>query len=425
MEDNLEYRILSLLRKRSVYLQYSPILKDNLFESRETRFIHKLITYYHKHATGRKIAPLNSLYALVSTKAKETEVAKFNQVIRRIKKYQLMDSQIAGVVIKKFAKKQQTKLAIIAAAKSLDSDDEVNVAEIKNRLEEALAIDNVDSFNDAYNYFSNPMQRLEADKNEPRIATMLSKGLDRSINGGLASGEIGIVIAPTKVGKTMLLINLSYNAMRQGKKIVYVTLELSGNRIAARFDQLITNKTYDELTYPMIYRKTKALAAKGAGLMIKDSVSYRMSPNDLALYLERLQKDFPFDMIVVDQLSLMHTPKEYKDRRHELSATCIGLRRVGARFGVPVWAAHQATRIAGERGNTTLWDVSEDIGIANWSDLIIALSQQKEDKEDNVIYLEVVGNRIGPTNERVVLRVDYPKMKLKAIISKAREDEDD
>lgn len=423
MQDNLEYRILSLLRKRSVYLQYSPILKDNLFETRETKFIYKLITYYHRNSDGKRIAPLNSLYALVSTRAKETEVTKFNQVIRRIKKYQLMDTQIASVVIKKFAKKQYTKLAIIAAAKTLDSDDDVNVTEIKDRLDEALAIDNVDSFNDAYDYFTNPMQRLQADKDEPRIATKLSQGLDKSINGGLAAGEIGIVIAPTKVGKTMLLINLSYNAMRQGKKVVYVTLELRGNRIAARFDQLITNKTYDELTYAMIYHRTKALAARGAGLMIKDSVSYRMSPNDLALYLERLKKDFPFDLIVVDQLSLMHTPKEYKDRRHELSATCIGLRRVGARFGVPVWAAHQATRIAGERGNTTLWDVSEDIGIANWSDLIIALSQQKEDKEDNIIYLEVVGNRIGPTNERVTLRVDYPKMKLKAIERKREEND--
>jgi replicative DNA helicase len=334
-----------------------------------------------------------------------------------------MDSQIASVVIKKFAKRAQTKLAIMAAVKSLDGDDDINVAEIKDRLDEALAIDNADSFNDAYDYFTNPMQRLQADKDEPRIATKLSAELDKSINGGLAAGEIGIVIAPTKVGKTMLLINLAYNAMIQGKKVVYVTLELRGNRIASRFDQRITCKPFEELTYPMIYRKTRMLAAKGAGLMIKDSVSYRMSPNDLALYLERLKKDFPFDLIVVDQLSLMHTPKEYKDRRHELSATCIGLRRVGARFGVPVWAAHQATRIAGERGNTTLWDVSEDIGIANWSDLIVALSQQKEDKEDNIIFLEVVGNRIGPTNAQVTLKVDYPKMKLKAITKKETEDE--
>lgn len=415
MEDNLEYRILSLLRKREVYLKYVTILKESLFESRETKFIYRLITYYHKNAKGKRIAPLNSLYALVSTQAKETEIVKFNKVIRLIKKFPLMDSNIGGTIVIKFAKRQLTKLAIISAANSLDKDSDINVAEFRDRIEEALAIDSPDAQSDSYDYFTNPMQRLEADRNEPRISTLLSPSLDSSIHGGLAAGEIGVVIAPTKVGKTMTLINISYNAMLQGKKVVYVTLELSGRRIASRFDQRITCRPYDRLDARLIKLKTKKLKAKGAGLHIKDSVSYRMSPNDLSVFLERLSKDFPFDMIVVDQLALMHTPKEYKDRRHELSATCVGLRRVGAKFGVPVWVAHQATRIAGERGNTTLWDVAEDIGIANWSDLIIALSQQEEDKEANIIYLEVVGNRIGPTNEKVVLSVNYPIMKLKSL----------
>lgn len=414
----LEYRILSFLRNRDAYLKYSPIIKENLLEDRYSKYVYRLLLYYHKHAKGKKRAPLQSLFALVNSRVKETEAPKYRAVIRKIKKFSLTDETIADGIVRRFAKRQLLKLGILEAVNSLNNQDgDVDVISLKNKLDEAVAVESIEVMEDALDYFKNPSKRLTDDANEPRIGTYLHPDLDMSLRGGLAGGEIGLVVAPTKIGKTMFLINIAYNATQIGKKVLYVTLELSGKRIAGRLDQLVTKRPWQYIRdHPQIvFSRIRKLRSKGGGLRIKDSVANKMSPHELSVYLERLRKDFEFDMVIIDQMDLMHSPKEFRERRHELSSILISLRRIGATFGVPIWTASQANRSAGEAGNTTIWNISEDIGKANWADVILTLSQSPEDKEENIIILDVAGNRISDGNPKIMLGVNYPLMRLKGI----------
>lgn len=383
-------------------------MKDTLFESKETKTIFKLILFYHKRKGGKKLAPLSSLYALVNSRVKSHEAKKYAVIINKVKKFSLTDHAIADDIVRRFVKRQVMKLTILEMANALNSEDDLNVERLKARFDEALMMDSAELLDKSYDYFQNPAGRLKADSEEPRIATLLSPDLDKAMRGGLTGGEIAFVVAPTNIGKTMFLINIAYNAMKQGKKVFYVTLELSGKKIAGRFDQIVTNKSYEYIwKNPFaVFKATKKLAKLGGGLRIKDFTANRLSPNELQVFLERERKDFPFDMIIVDQLDLMHSPKEYKERRHELSSLTINMRRLGAVYGVPVWTASQATRAAGASGNTTMWDIAEDIGKANWSDILVALSQTDEDKADNVMFLDLVKNRIGDGNPRVMLAVN-------------------
>ena len=410
----MEFRILSFLRGREHYLKYSKVINESLFESRQSKYIYKLIVFYHKNTKGKSLAPLSSLFALVNSRVKPNEAEKYKDVIRKIKKFPLTDESIADEIVKRFAKRQIVKATIMDAVRSLDNDENPDIDKLRARLDEALLIDSTELMDTAYDYFSNPMHRLQQDRDEPRIATLLDPMLDKAMRRGLASGEIAIVVAPTSIGKTMFLINITYNAIKQGKKVVYVTLELSGKKIAGRFDQLVTKKPIDYIEkHPeIVYQSTKKLSQHGGGLRIKDSVANKLSANELSVYLERIRKDFAFDMVVVDQIDLMYSPKEFKERRHELSSIIIALRRVGATFGIPIWSASQATRIAGAAGTTTLWDISEDIGKANWADVILTLSQAPEDKEENVMFLDMAKNRIGEGNPRVMLNVNYALMSI-------------
>lgn len=411
----LEFRILSLLRNRNMYLKYSPIIKEYLFESKQTKFVFKLILFYHKHAKGKVLAPLSSLFALVNSRVKENEATKYRDIIKKIKQYPLTDESIADDIVKRFAKRQLLKITILDAVHSLDHEEDIDITKLRGRLDEALLVDSTELLDTAYDYYSNPSKRLHEDLNEERIATLLSPELDAAMRRGLAGGELAIVVAPTSVGKTLFLINIAYNAMKQGKKVVYVTLELSGKKIAGRFDQLVCKKSIEYLEkHPgILFPAIKRLDNKGGGLRIKDTVANKLSPQELGIYLERLRKSFEFDMVVVDQVDLMYSPKEYKERRYELSSIIIALRRLGATFNIPVWTASQATRIAGAAGTTTLWDISEDIGKANWADVIITLSQQPEDKEENIIWLNMAKNRIGEGNPNVMLNVNYSIMQIK------------
>lgn len=421
----LEYRILSLLRNREAYLKYSNIIKEELFESAEVKYIYRLINYYHKNVKKKDIAPISSLYALLNSKKKENESAKYKQIITQVKKHPLSDLEIADKIVKDFAQRQLLKATILTAMDQIDKEDKLDLVKIRETLDQATLVESVEMFDSAYDYYTNPRKRLEEDLNEARTATGLHPDIDSALRRGLAAGEIGLLLGPTSVGKTIGLINLSYNAMRQGGKILYVTLELSGRKIAGRFDQLVARKTYDQIYEdPMcVYRATKKLAKNGSGLKIKDSTASKMSPHDLRLYLERLRKDFEFTMVVIDQIDLMYSPKEHKERRFELSSIIIELRRLGASFGIPIWSASQATRGAGAAGDTTLWDIAEDIGKANWADVVITISQSDEDKEDKLMHMAVAKNRIGEGNPRVVMKVNYALMKLKGIIDDGEENE--
>lgn len=411
----LEFRILSLLRNKDSYLKYSQVIKENLFESKYTKYIYRLIIFYHRNTKAKKLAPISSLFALVNSRIKSNEADKYKEVITQVKKFKLNDESIADGIVKNFATRQLLKMTILDAVEALGKEEKVNIERLRTRLDEALMIESADLLDGAYDYYSNPYKRLEEDKNEVRIATGLSPDLDRAIRRGLAGGEIAVVVAPTSVGKTLFLINIAYNAMKQGKKVLYVTLELSGRKMAGRFDQRVTNKHYEEIElHPsLVYDATKKLARKGGGLRIKDSTSSKLSSGELGVYLERLRKDYEFDMVIVDQMDLMYSPKEYKERRHELSSILISLRRLGSVYNVPVWTASQATRLAGAAGVTTLWDMAEDIGKANWADVVLTLSQSPEDKKENLIFLDTAKNRIGDGNPRVILTVDYKCMKIK------------
>jgi replicative DNA helicase len=408
-----------------MYLKYSSLLKDNLFESKETRYLRKLIDYYHSKGKGKNLVPLNSLYTLINTNIKENEAIKYKNIIAKIKKYPLQDMIIADETVRKFVKRQIMKTIVLEIVNSEKSEEEINIDRIKTRIDEALLIESADLGNNGdYDYYTNPLKRLAEEKDEPRVATGIDE-VDIATRRGLAAGELGLVVAPTSVGKTMILINFAYNMMKQGKNVLYTTLELSGKKIAGRMDLLVTNKDYlYVLAHPMlVHRKNMKLKAKGGGFYIKDSTAAKLSPNDLSISIERMSKKFKPDVVIVDQIDLMYSPKEYKERRHELSNILIALRRMGASFGIPVWSASQATRIAGAAGNTTLWDIAEDIGKANWADVILTLSQSPEDKEENLMFLDVAKNRIGEGNPRVVLQANYALMKLSSRPPKEKEDD--
>jgi superfamily II DNA or RNA helicase len=44
----------------------------------------------------------------------------------------------------------------------------------------------------------------------------------------LVESELGVVIAPTGAGKSMVLVHLGAQAIKEGKTVIHYTLELAG-----------------------------------------------------------------------------------------------------------------------------------------------------------------------------------------------------
>ena len=57
----------------------------------------------------------------------------------------------------------------------------------------------------------------------------------------LESSELGVVIAPTGAGKSMVMVHLATRAILEGKTVVYYTLELKDTVVGQRFDCCISD----------------------------------------------------------------------------------------------------------------------------------------------------------------------------------------
>jgi len=413
--ESLEYQVLSIIRERLQYLKFIKYLKEELFETPETRFVYNLICTYHQDDEKAETLTIRSLRLILSTSIKPTEKNRYRGIVRRIRLNTVKEPKLMARIIKRFVKRQLLKGAILDAIEKLDSGEETDLERVRQRIDEAIMVD-TKTTDEGYDFFTDPIVRIKNEGTENRIPTRLSEELDASFSGGLAAGEIGIIVAPTGVGKTLTLVNIGYGAMRQGRKVVYATLEIKPRRVARRFDCRIAQVTFKEITEKpeLLQKKLRILKGQGAGLQIKDYTSTLCSVQDLRAYLERLRANkFYFDMVIVDHADLMYCSKQYKERRYELSSIISGLRRLANEFNVPIWTASQATREAGKAGKTRLWDIAEDIGKANWADLAITLSQTDEEKDEGVMWLKVAKNRMGSTNPRVQVFVDLDTMTMK------------
>ena len=59
------------------------------------------------------------------------------------------------------------------------------------------------------------------------------------LNGGLGKGEIGVITAPTGVGKSHMLVNLGCAAIKNGFNVIHYTFELTETATGLRYDSNI------------------------------------------------------------------------------------------------------------------------------------------------------------------------------------------
>jgi replicative DNA helicase len=77
--------------------------------------------------------------------------------------------------------------------------------------------------------------------------------LNRLTNGGVSRKTLNVILAPTNVGKSLMLCHLAAMYMRQGRKVLYITLEMSDKTAAQR------------VTANMLSRDMNSLASMALG----------------------------------------------------------------------------------------------------------------------------------------------------------------
>ena len=170
------------------------------------------------------------------------------------------------------------------------------------------------------------------------------------LSGGLSPKEMAMVVAPPGVGKSLYLANQAAVSICQGKNVLYISLEMSEDKISFRLDSILSRVSQDEMRVnpgkvkERLTMLKKKLPNMGK-LMIKEFPTKRCSVNGIRAYLNQLKNfcDFEPDVLIIDYLELLggdSSLPEYKAQE----VIAQELRGLAVEEELLVWTATQTNR---------------------------------------------------------------------------------
>lgn len=213
------------------------------------------------------------------------------------------------------------------------------------------------------------------------------------------------------VGKTAMLCNLALNLFKRGKRVLFVSLEMTTDQILTRFYSTLTGiPTGDIIAAGRLgnaeYRKL--IEAQGEfyqdlaeNVVIHTPHKKKMTPTMLAGLVTKEMRA-GLDAVFVDYLGLMAGNDRYKTRYEEVTSISAGLLSVAMDNGIPLVCASQLNRRSTERADRKpdLADLRESGALEQDAHTVWLLWRPDEDADNydaHMAELEVAKNRFGPT----------------------------
>jgi len=216
------------------------------------------------------------------------------------------------------------------------------------------------------------------------------------MDGGLAGGELGVIVAPAGIGKSWTLQAIGADAVRQGKTVIHYTLELNAQYVGLRYDTIFTGQPTANLQYHKDEVSKKIQNLKGE-LIIKYYPTRTASINTITAHLQQCElQGIKADLVIVDYADIMKSTQHFSEKRHAIGLIYEELRGVAGEFDIPIWTASQANRSSLEEDVIDASKVSEDYSKVMTADFVMSMSRKVEDKIANTGRFHVIKNRFGP-----------------------------
>ena len=376
----------ALFTDRTFLQQIADIIQPEYFESESNSWILDIIL---SHFREYKSPPTKDVLKVKLTEI-DNDILKLAIAEQLKEVFRYMESDDLSFVkdeILRFCKNQEIKHAIMDSVGLLKMG---NFDEIKSKIDSAMKA-GADT-NVGHDYKSEVALRY----NEATRHTITTGWdvVDDLMDGGLAPGELGVVMAPAGIGKSWLLINIGANAIKRGKNVVHFTLELNQNYVGQRYDSVITGINAQDLKDNQEDIEKKLESIEGE-LVVKYYPTKSVGIMGLKAHIEKsamLGKQ-P-DLVIVDYADLLKVSN--KDKHEALEELYEELRGMAGEYDIPVWTATQAGRSSLEDDIIEADKIASSYGKVMVSDFIMSLSRKVQDKLSGTGRVHIVKNRFGP-----------------------------
>ena len=381
-------KIISSLLSDNKFIQtISDILEPKFFDSDANKWLTQEISKYFNEF--RKAPTLEVLKIKITQM--DDEILKVS-VVENLKdawrNIEATDLEFVKQETLDFCKNQVLKGAIVQA---------VDLLEQKKYDEIKVIVDNAMKAGSERDLGHDYIISLEDRLTESVRATVPTPwdSVTNVMDGGLAGGELGVLVAPAGIGKTWCLQALAAHLVKVGKTVVHYTLELNEAYVGLRYDTVFSGTPTANIKF---YQDDvqKVIDGLDGKLIIKYYPTRSASVNTLAAHLKQMEiQEIKPDAVIVDYADILKPTTFYKEKRHATGETYENLRGMAGEFDIPIWTASQANRSSLEEDVIDATKVSEDYSKVMTADFVMSVSRKVEDKIANTGRFHVIKNRFG------------------------------
>jgi len=380
-------------------LQVLDILKPDFFSNENFGVMIQTIVEWNKQYTT--IPSFENLTTIFNTKIedeikREYLLGEINDISKR--EYGVDKKFIVEETVK-FCKQQAMKRAILESVNLLDKEDYDRISQIVQR---ALMVGQTRDI--GHMYVKNVLGRTTARRHPiPTGFPMLD---EEYIAGGLSSGELGLIMGGTGVGKSFMLAHLAYACFMNGGTPLIYSFELQEIPFGMRLDSKITGIPLTKLMLDADGKYRKQVEAKvqeissrfvhKPEIIIKEFPTMGSSIADLKNHLAQLRAmGINPSMIIVDYADLIKPTRKYGEYRFEIDSIIKELRGWAGEESLPLWSATQTNRDGLDVSIVALKTISEALAKAFTADLVISIGRSPRLRELGMACYFLAKSRMG------------------------------
>ena len=374
LKHDIEKKIFKYLLQDKLYLSIADSVLHSKFFSPEDKNVYRLIIlYYHEQADVLKPSASrdifqSSIYSQLTEKDWKTYESLVTDDTIDIDNTEA-DLKSSIEILKNLYKKEElitiaAKIVEDSTNKDLSADDIKQLNEYVINKASALDSNETDVrksgsiFESAEEQFNNYTYLY----NNPDSVEYIPTGFNMidNVEGGFRRSELVYVIGRKGTGKSILLLNLAYNACKAKKNILLFSLEIAKEdyerRLAACACSVPSNglkkgnlsdEDYNRYkSYINNLKKGMSIDNQELGEFVIIDIPAQCKPAfiESQLILEQRKRQIKFDVVVVDYAGIMQPDVFVPEKRHQQGSIALSLKRLARKYDCVVLSAAQMSR---------------------------------------------------------------------------------
>lgn len=370
------------------------VIEPNYFENKYFKIIIQMIKEYHKKYESSP--SFDTIEQITKSEIKQDLAVKI--ILDTLKK--VSDAPFEGVSFVqekalKFCKQQELQKAISKAQKIIDGGEFENYDALEEMVRGALQVGEIDKGTESV--FNNLDEVLNDDFRHP--IPMGIPSIDKLLKGGLAKGEIGVILAPTGVGKSTILTKMANHAYNLGYNVLQIFFEDNLKIIQRKHFTLWTGISPDELSNKReeVLKKVVEIKEKMPNQLIlkklpSDTLTLSQIKNQVRKMIAEGNK---IDMVILDYIDCIVPDKNLGDEWKSEGSVMRGFEAMCHELNLVGWTATQGNRSSISSEVVTTDQMGGSIKKAQVGHVIISVAKTLQQKEMKLATIAITKSRIG------------------------------